>query len=162
MSGAGEGPHPLDPVERFAAGHGWHHEREGDNELIVTIDGQWCIWRIWFGWQRDLGAVTMACAFDLPVPEARRPAVHTLLAVVNERLWIGHFDLFSAERRPIFRHALVLGGHEAPDDQQLACLVGIALGECERFYPAFHHTIANGMTPDEALDAAIVDPVGEA
>ena len=164
MSGPGAAPgcHPLDPVERFVAFNGWQHERDGDNALAVRIDGHWCAWRIWFGWQRDLAAVTMACAFDLQVPAVRRAAVHALLALINERLWIGHFDLFSDEAVPAFRHALMLGGQGVPDDEQLACLVGIALGECERFYPAFRYVVADGMDAAGAIRAAIVDPVGEA
>ncbi len=38
----------------------------------------------------------------------------------------------------------------------------MALTECERFYPAFQLVIWGGKTPDEAVTAAMIEPMGEA
>jgi len=154
--------HPLDPIERMMALNGWNHERVNDNELSVEIEGRWCSYRIWFGWEGELRSIMMSCAYDMRVPEKRITAVHSLLAYVNERLWIGHFDVFSEEAVPTFRHALLLGTQDYPQDEQLADLLDITISECERFYPAFQYVIWGGKSPEEAVQAAIIDPVGEA
>ena len=154
--------HALDPVERFIAYNGWNHERVNDNELAVEINGRWCNYRIWFGWENELSCVMMSCAFDIAVPDDRAGAVHALLAQVNERLWVGHFDIFTDEGLPTCRHALLMGGQGFPTDEQLADLLDITLSECERFYPAFQYVIRDATSPEEALKAAIIDPVGEA
>ena len=98
----------------------------------------------------------------MKVPDNRLGAVHGLLAIVNERLWVGHFDVFSEEALPTFRHALLLGGIGHPTDEQLADLLEITISECERFYPAFQYVIWGGKSAAEAVQAAIIDPVGEA
>jgi hypothetical protein len=154
--------HPLDPVERFATANSWACERVNDNELSLEIDGRWCGYRLWFGWEPELDAMLMSCAYDMKVPDDRLQAVYALLAYVNERLWIGHFDVFSEEEVPTFRHALLLGGQGQPADEQLADLFDITISECERFYPAFQYVISGGKSAAEAVQAAIIDPVGEA
>ena len=63
---------------------------------------------------------------------------------------------------PTFRHALLLGTQDYPQDEQLADLLDITISECERFYPAFQYVIWGGKSPEEAVQAAIIDPVGEA
>jgi hypothetical protein len=41
-------------------------------------------------------------------------------------------------------------------------MVNVALSESERFYPAFQFVIWGGKPPEEAVAAALIDPVGEA
>ena len=41
-------------------------------------------------------------------------------------------------------------------------LVDIALSECERFYPAFQFVIWGGKPPNDAVQAALLETVGEA
>ena len=41
-------------------------------------------------------------------------------------------------------------------------MVDIAITECERFYPAFQFVLWGGKSPKDALDAAMLECVGEA
>ena len=41
-------------------------------------------------------------------------------------------------------------------------LVETAIIECERFYPAFQYVVWAGKDPGEAIEAAMVETVGEA
>ena len=154
--------HPLDVVERCATVNAWTFERIGEHELSLAIDGRWCGYGLWFCWEAELDALMMSCAYDMKIPDDRRPAVHELLAVVNERLWVGHFDVFSRDSVPAFRHALLLRGLGLPTDEQLFDLLDVTISECERFYPAFRYVIRGGKSPAEAVQAAIIDAVGEA
>ena len=142
--------------------HGWTHERVNDNELAVEIGGRWCVYRIWFGWEDELACIMMSCALDLQVPAESSGSVHSLLAHVNERLWVGHFDVFADEGVPTFRQAVLLRGQGYPTEDLLGDLLDITISECERFYPAFQYVIWHGKSPEEAVQAAIIDPVGEA
>ncbi len=45
---------------------------------------------------------------------------------------------------------------------QAETLVEAAVDECERYYPVFQFILWAGKTPREALDAALIDTVGEA
>ena len=101
---------PLDVVERIASGNDWSFERAGDDEITILVAGRWSDYQISFTWMHDLEALHLACAFDLKVPDRRRMPVRNLIAMINEQLWIGHFDLWSQDGMVMYRHALVLSG----------------------------------------------------
>ena len=62
----------------------------------------------------------------------------------------------------MFRHALPLRGLRGPTTEQMEDLVESAIIECERFYPAFQYVIWGGKEAGEAIDAAMIDTIGEA
>ena len=154
--------HPLDIVERLVASRDWMFDRNNDHEMAVRVPGRWCDHNLFFAWSDSMEAVQLTCAFDLRVPPARRTPVNELLALINERLWIGHFGLWAEEGQPLYRHVLPLRGLKAPSVEQIEDLVEAALDECERFYPAFQFVVWAGKAPAEALEAAMVDTAGEA
>ena len=80
--------------------------------------GGWADYHIAFTWIEDVEALHVACAFDLKVPERRRAEVLQLIALVNEQIWVGHFDMWSAENVVMFRHALLLAGGAEPTHGQ--------------------------------------------
>ena len=46
--------------------------------------------------------------------------------------------------------------------EQLEDLMDIAVGECDRFFPAFQFLIWGGMSAQDALDLAMLETVGKA
>jgi hypothetical protein len=153
---------PIDLVEEIVQANEWAHDRATDEEMVVEIAGRWCDYRLLFVWQREISALHFTCAFEMKVPKARRAAVFELLAVVNERLWLGHFDLTADAQSPAFRQGVLLRGASGASVEQIEDLVDIAVSECERFYPAFQLVVWGGKPPEEAIAAAMIDPVGEA
>lgn len=153
---------PLDIVEEIVNANEWPFERSSDDELIVEIGGRWCDYRLYFVWQPDVSAMQFSCQFDMKVQANRRSPVNDLLAAVNARLWLGHFDVCAEEHTPMFRQTMLMRGARAASVEQLEDLVEIALSECERFYPAFQFVIWGGKTAEEAVSAAILDTLGEA
>ena len=153
---------PIDLVEQIVSANEWVFERAGDDELAVEIAGRWCDYRLFFAWRQDASALHFSCAFDMRVPKAKRQAVHSLLAMVNEKLWLGHFDLWSEDGLPIFRHATLLRGTLGATTEQIEDMVNVALSESERFYPAFQFVIWGGKSAEDAVAAALIDPIGEA
>lgn len=155
-------PNPLDMVEQIASNRDWLYERSSDNDIAVELSGHWCDYRMFVSWHPDVQAVLFACAFDMRVPEKKADAIHPLLAIINERLLVGHFDLWSDDGLPVFRHAMLMRGAPAASVEQLEDIVEIAFTECERYYPAFQFVIWGGKAPDEAMAAAILETAGEA
>jgi hypothetical protein len=153
---------PIDLVEEIVSANEWAHDRSGDDEIVVEVTGRWCDYRLFFVWQEEISAMHFSCAFDMKVPKARRAAVYELLAAVNEKLWLGHFDLSSDDGQPAFRHAVLLRGAMGASAEQVEDLVDIALTECERFYPAFQLVVWGGKSPDDAITSAMIEPIGEA
>lgn len=155
------GANPIDLVEEFVHANSWPHDRTSDEEMVIEVAGRWCAYRLHFVWEPSVNALQYSCSFELKVPRGRRIAAHELLAVVNERLWIGHFDL-SDDRNPAFRQAVLLRGAQGANVEQIEDLVDISLSECERFYPAFQLVVWGGKSAQEAIASAMIEPVGEA
>jgi hypothetical protein len=155
-------PNPLDIVEEIVAANQWPFDRTSEDELVVEITGKWCDYRLYFMWRDDLSALHFTCAFDVRVPDTRRREVHDLLALINEKLWLGHFDVSLEEGMPMFRHTVPLRGLSGASVEQLEDLVDSAFTECERFYPAFQFVIWGGKSANEAIAAALFETVGEA
>lgn len=153
---------PIDLVEEIVQANEWPHDRSSDEEMIVEIAGRWCDYRLLFVWQREVNALHYSCGFEMKVPRPRRGSVYELLAAVNERLWLGHFDLAEGEESPSFRQGVLLRGLFGASVEQIEDLVDISISECERFFPAFQLVVWGGKSAKEAIAAAMIDPVGEA
>lgn len=154
--------HPLDVVERIVSNNDWMFDRRNDQEMAVQVPGHWCDYSMYFNWNDEIGALHFTCAFDMRIPEEKRPMVAQLLARVNERIWLGHFGMWSDEGLPMYRHALPLRGTGGPTSEQLEDLLDSAVYECERFYPAFQFVIWGGKSAEDAMTAAMIETAGEA
>ncbi len=153
---------PLDLVEQIVAANDWAFDRRNDSEMAVEAPGRWCNYGLFFNWSHEISAMHFTCAFDMKVPTKRRPALYELLALANERLWIGHFGMDPDDGMPVFRHAVLLRGAPGASTESLEDMVDIAISECERFFPAFQFVLWGGKAPLEALEAAMLECVGEA
>jgi len=162
LSGEPAEPHPLDIIEQLVEYNDWAFDRRNDEELAVQAPGRWCDYSLHFAWNDAVDAMHFTCAFDMRVPFEKRTPITELLALVNERLWLGHFCIWTEEGLPMFRHALPMRGTARPTLEQVEDLVDTALTECERFYPAFQYVVWGGKTAGDAIGAALIDTVGEA
>ncbi len=151
---------PLDILEEIVSANEWLFDRANDDELIVELSGRWCHYRMFFVWQKEIGALQFSCQFDMKVPEPKRNDVHDLLAMLNDRMWLGHFNLDIQQGMPLFRYTVLTRGGRMPGIESLEDLVEIALTECERFYPAFQLVIWGGKRPGEAMASSMIDVAG--
>ena len=153
---------PLDVVERMASGNNWPFERTSDDEITLVVTGKWTNYQVSFTWMGDIEALHLACAFDMRVPDTRLSEVQQLIALINEQLWIGHFDVWMQDGVVMFRHALVLAGGVAASGRQCEAVLGSALDACERYYPAFQFVVWAGKPAREAMKSAMFETSGEA
>jgi hypothetical protein len=154
--------HPLDVVERLASRRDWAFDRAEIDEMSVAVSGRWTEYHVAFTWIEDVEALHIASAFDLKVPDRRRAEVLQLVSLVNEQMWVGHFDLWRADDVVMFRHALLLAGGAEPTHGQCEVLLKTAVEACERYFQAFQFVIWAGRSAREALDAALFETEGEA
>jgi hypothetical protein len=153
---------PLEVVERLASSNDWSFERAGEDEITILVAGKWTDYQVSFTWMFDIEALHLACAFDLKVPERCRAEVQQLISLINEQMWVGHFDLWIKDGIVMYRHALVLAGGVEASGRQCEALLSTALDACERYFPAFQFVVWAGKPAREALDAAMFDTAGEA
>ncbi|NBO18183.1 MAG: hypothetical protein EBV03_02965 [Proteobacteria bacterium] len=153
---------PLDLAEWVIMDRDWVFDRPADGELIAEVNGVWCNYRMWFSWQEDCGGLTLTCAIDGKLPKASAQRVHSLLAYINEKIWLGHFSLSSADNSICFRHSMLLRDGANTNTEQLQDLLDIAISECDRFYPAIQAVVWGGKSPTEAIEIALFETVAEA
>ena len=154
--------HPLDVVERLAALRDWIFDRAETDEMSVSVSARWTDYHIAFTWIEVVEAGHVACAFDLKGPARRRAEVLQLIGLVNEQLWVGHFDLWSGENVVMFRHALLLAGGAEPTQGQCEMMLKAAVDACERYFQAFQFVLWAGKSAREALDSVLFETEGEA
>jgi hypothetical protein len=153
---------PVETVEHVAAAHGWSFARASEDELTLVISGLWADYQASFTWMGDLEVLHLACAIDLKFPARRRAEMTELVSMINEELWVGHFDVWANDGLVMFRHALVLTGGVAPSGPQCEFLLATAVDACERYYQAFQYLLWAGKSPREAINTALFETRGEA
>jgi hypothetical protein len=152
---------PLEVVEHLAAGNNWPFERAGEDEVAIIVTGRWTNYQISFTWMSEIEALHLACAFDMRIGELRLTEVQSLVSLINEQLWIGHFDIWQKNGVVMFRHALLLAGVNA-SGRQCEAVLGAALDACERYFPAFQFVVWAGKSAREAMESAMFETSGEA
>ena len=156
------GTNPLDVVEQLAVGNNWPFERASEDEISFIVTGRWTNYQVSFTWMSEIEALHLACAFDMRVPAQRLASVQQLVALINEQLWIGHFDIWMQNGVVMFRHALLLAGGVSASGQQCEAALNNALDASERYFPAFQFVVWAGKSAREAMDAALFETSGQA
>ena len=152
--------HPVDVIEHVATANDWSFERTGEDEIAISVAGNWANYHVSFSWMEDFEALHLACAFDLKVPEARTLEVMRLLSLINEQMLIGHFDLWEQEGAIMFRQALLLAGGAEPTSQQVEVLLSSATEACECYFQAFQFVVWSGASAREALANVLFETQG--
>jgi hypothetical protein len=153
---------PLDTLEQIALHENWSFDRAGEFEMDFAIRGKWGDYVITLNWRDDLEVLHLAAELDVKSPKEKRNGLVDLLALVNEQMLLGHFDLWSEQGTVLFRHGLMLQGGAEATKGQCQELVAIAMAACDRYYPAFQYLVWAGQDPKKALSAAMFETVGHA
>jgi hypothetical protein len=156
---------PIDMLEHYFSAHNWVFERGGDEEIVANFQGSWAQYELRAVWRYEDHVLQFLALPDIRVAADKRAAVYETIGLVNEQLWLGHFELWSSSGLVLFRHAALLEGGEETGTlslQQAETLVEAAIEECERFYPVFQFVLWADKTPQEAIAAALIETQGEA
>jgi hypothetical protein len=158
---------PIDMLEHVFDANGWAFERSGDEEISTSIKAGWATYQLRALWRDEERVLQIIARADLACPEDRRMAIYETLGLINEQLWMGHFELWSADGTVLFRHATLLDTDEDEEEPDLTIgqaevLVEAAVDEFERFYPVFQLVMFADRTPQDAMAAALLETVGEA
>jgi len=155
---------PIDMLETYFNALGWAAERNGEDEIVSSFQGSWTQYELRGIWRSDDQVLQFLALPDIRVSAEKREAIYETIGLINEQLWLGHFELWSASGLVLFRHAALL---DAEDNatltlQQAETLIEAAIEECERFYPVFQFVLWADKTPAEAIAAALIETQGEA
>ena len=153
---------PIDFVEDIIATQEWPYQRTSSDELIVEISGRWCDYRVHFMWQSEINIMHISCFIDMQIQPENLKVIYELMALINEKLALGHFEITENEIVPSYRYAFLIDTIKSLSTSHMEDILEISISECERFYPAFQFVILGGKTAKEAIEVALLDTIGEA
>ncbi|MBF0423306.1 MAG: YbjN domain-containing protein [Magnetococcales bacterium] len=156
-----DNPNPIGLVEDYAIRQDWGAERSNEFELWAEIPGQWGGQRLWAVYHDDTCFLQINCYLNLKITSRHSQKAGQLITMMNERVWLGHFEIWSEEQIPVFRIVVPLRNTELREEQ-LEDIMSSIQEETDRFFPALQWVIWGGKTPEEAIAAAIIDTEGEA
>jgi len=157
-----EFPNPLDRVEDLMFDSDLQISRTDDQELVLSYPGLWTTHHIYMAWHTDAQLLHLSCGLDMHVRGGQRAKIDELISIVNQRLIVGHFEVCAESKCISFRHGLLLRGQGSVSTEQIEDLVDITVNEADRYYPAFQWVMWGNREPAEALEASLLDTVGEA
>lgn len=154
---------PLDSIEDFLFAENYAFERPTMDELNIYVKGQKGTYNMIFLWEEDFTALQFMCELDLKIPHEKRETATQTLGRINEKLWLGHFDVPGQTNTPCFRHtSLMRGWTEQSGADHIQDLMDIAKASCDRYYNMFALLATSKYMNNDLIDLAISDAGGAA
>lgn len=154
--------HPIDIVETLAEHHAWDFDRMGDDQIAMSVEGQWRTYSLTLAWSDTDETLRLICTFEMEPPEERLPQLYDLLNRCNDLVWTGGFTWWAEQKLMVWRYGLCLAGGQMAGPEQIDRLIAGAILAAERFYPAFQLTTWGDHSPAEAMKVAIAEAYGRA
>jgi len=154
--------HPIDIVETIAEHHDWDFDRVAEDQIAMAVAGHWRSYSITLAWSPRDETLRLICTFEMEPPEARLPALYETLNRANDMCWAGAFTYWMEQKLMVYRYGLVLAGEALAGPDQIDRMLGVAVSNCERFYPAFQLATWAERAPAEAIQVAIAEAFGRA
>jgi len=153
---------PVDMLAALFEARGWPSELVSDEEIVTEVKGSWASYQIRAIWRSEDNVLQLLALPDVRINADKMTVMHEALALINEQLWLGHFDIWSNTSVLLYRHGLMLGNDGLLGLSQAQMAVEAAIDECDRFYPVFQFILWGDKSPQDALDSALIDTQGEA
>ena len=128
---------PLDLIEDIVISNNWEYERDNNDNIHVEVGGEWCDYQLSFGINDEYNLLYISCVLDINIPEHRLKDMYPFIASLNEKLLIGHFEIWTDESWPVLKQSFPMPNNQSLCRSQLEQASLLALKECEKFYPAF-------------------------
>lgn len=153
---------PLDVVEHVLSAENLAFDRTEDGDLAFAIAGDWKDYELWFAWRPEADCLQLCLSMDMRAPKSRRAAAYELLSLINQRVWLGHFEVWAEDGEIVYRHSMALPTGEQPTLAQAASMIDAAVESGDRFYPAFDFLVRGAKSPEDAMAACMFETVGHA
>src|SRR5277367_5178240 len=138
---------PLDVVERVLTAENLSFDRTEDGDLAFALAGDWKDYELWFAWRPEADCLQLCLSLDMQAKAPRRSDSYELLSLINQRIWLGHFEVWADDGEVVFRHALSVPHGERPTLAQAASMIDAAIEAADRFFPAFDFLLNGDKSP---------------
>lgn len=154
---------PLDLAEQLALENSWSYQRRADIGAIgMLISGQWRSYDVTIYWHEDESYLEVLVDLDLKAEARELADAYQLLGMLNNELSLGAIECTAQKHDFCYRYVAVLNGTLGIAEGFVEELLSIAIYSSDRILPALLLLLQSGASPREALEAARLDPQGEA
>lgn len=154
--------HPIDLVEHLAEHHAWEFDRIHDDQIAMSVEGQWRNYSITLAWSAYDETLRMICTFEMEPPKATLPKLYEVLNAINDRCWAGAYTYWEDQQLMVYRYGLVLAGGQVAGPDQIDTMISAAVTSAERYYPALQLVLWGDRSVKDALEVAIAEAYGRA
>ena len=154
--------HPIDIVEHIAEHHEWDFDRIADDQIAMSVEGQWRTYSITLAWSGFDETLRLICTFEMQPPKEKQGALFEVLNSINDQCWAGAFTFWQDHNLMVYRYGLVLSGGQIASPEQIDTLISSAVSSAERYYPALQLVVYGDQPPQQALQVAIAEAYGRA
>ena len=152
---------PLDLIEDIVISNNWEYERDSNDNIHVEVGGAYCDYQLSFGIHDDYSLLYISCVLDINIPEHRFKDIYLFIASLNEKLLIGHFEIWTDDSWPVLKQSFPIPNNQSLCRKQLEQASLLALKECEKFYPAFQLFAWENKDVNSTLQHLMLETQGE-
>ena len=153
---------PIRIVETIAARQRWECTRQGDDQVLLIIPGQWHNYAVTLASLASDDTLRLICSYELNPPRHRLPNLYEALNTVNDTCWAGAFNWWAENNLMIYRYALILSGGQEACFEQINTMITAAVEACERYYPALQLVTWGEQDLQQSMQVAIAEAHGHA
>jgi hypothetical protein len=153
---------PLDVVEHVLSAENLEFDRTDEGDLAFALAGDWKDYELWFAWRPEVDCLQLCLSLDMKASNEQRVQGFELLSLINQRVWLGHFELWPDEGEVVVPPRMAMPSGDRPTLSQAASMIDAAVEAADGFYPAFDFVLRGGKSPSDAMAACMFETVGEA
>src|SRR4029078_888769 len=95
---------PIEVLEAYFEARGWACERTAEGEIVASATGSWAQYELLGVWRAQEQVLQFLAFPDIKVGPEKRTAIFEALSLINEQLWLRHFEMMSGAGAVRVRH----------------------------------------------------------
>ena len=153
---------PIDLLEDALINYNWPYNRTDNNTLFAEAKGNWCDYHLTLAWSQDKKILQYSWLYNIKITPSKYSLVYPLINKINLNLASGHLELWDEEGMIMFRNSEIASRNINIDRNEIDYILSSCLEECDKYYPAFQFVLWGKKSPVQALEASLLDTLGEA
>ncbi len=149
----------LDIIENTLKKQDYKYSRLEEGEMDVSIPPDYNLTILL---RNDYNILHFSNDLNIICPEDRLAVVEDSIVKVNERIWLGHFDLLSQDNRIVFSFSLPFADTIVLDEDYIEEILLMICDECDRFYHYFKMVLSDKQIPNFSIGTLFKIAIGEA
>ena len=153
---------PIDLLEDALINYNWPYNRTDNNTLFAEAKGNWCDYHLTLAWSQDKKILQYSWLYNIKITPSKYSLVYPLINKINLNLASGHLELWDEEGMIMYRNSEIACRNINIDRNEIDYILNSCLKECDKYYPAFQFVLWGKKSPVQALEASLLDTLGEA